>query len=452
MSSSKTKKSDTITKPIEYDSMIEGFLKKKKPSKSKKSKKYIDDEDDEYFFPDVVEKKPKEPKEIEHDLMVEGLLKTKLPTIMTIVIKIDCYINRSKIFSLLPIKRINLDQNIVMKKSGKYEIPWPGEQGHILSVTSGQYVRGIRKKDNQKSFRNSVMLIISIEDEDETEDKKRFKNIDIKIFKKVLHICGCQKIKQGENAVGLFFAILEFLQDKLNWIYNNKVKYLKCLECIERITKGVLKKSKKGEKYYDIKYYETEEIEEFARKKKFPLDIFKLLISYSYDYENHEDYICFLKSIVDLGNIYDGNLEILELKTPMVNYNYGLAYEIDRLDLQKAIKEYPEFHVFYNNMIHTHAKIILPIELQNNEVLHISEFDRNDKAKITTYMEEFHLDNKKRKKYKFIGEKRILRHSFLIYRSGKITQSSPNPIDAQIGYEKLRQLISIIEPKINKVE
>lgn len=143
-------------------------------------------------------------------------------------------------------------------------------------------------------------------------------------------------------------------------------------------------------------------------------------LSYIQDYAYHHVLTEFLENIKDISRVYYNNevpkntnvepkilgekvLENCQMeKVPlaigrhniaMINYNFSLNMSVDRWALYELIDGYKNFRAIYNNTTDHHVKIEVPYDADENEII-------------------------KRKESSI---------SFMVYKSGIVTQSGPSP-------------------------
>lgn len=137
------------------------------------------------------------------------------------------------------------------------------------------------------------------------------------------------------------------------------------------------------------------------------------------DYQYYDEYMDFIDEVLTYDRIYTEPLTIKELFPLMVNYSYSLGFCIDRSKLAQLIHGRAGFWAFYNNTTDHCVKIILPYEPT-------AEMKAIDNLR-------YNKDQKKKRKYQ---------HSFMVYKSGLVTQSGPNLKMVEYAYNKFNTLIS----------
>jgi hypothetical protein len=123
-------------------------------------------------------------------------------------------------------------------------------------------------------------------------------------------------------------------------------------------------------------------------------DIVNFLIPMVDDYIYHPDMCLKLDYIPTIKSLISDELEVSQVDESMRNYNYSLGFKVERSLLNEFIHQQNGFISRYNNALSTCVTIELPYDPPAGSGI-------------------------KRKKNK------IPRHTFLVYRSGSITQSGP---------------------------
>src|SRR5438105_1138890 len=103
----------------------------------------------------------------------------------------------------------------------------------------------------------------------------------------------------------------------------------------------------------------------------------------------------------------------------MANYNYDLGFLINRYELAKRMRDETDFTVIYDNTKAYYIKLELP-------------YVRD---------ESFDLIRKKSE---------VPKHTLMVYKSGKVTQSGPGFELMKICYDKFRTEICRLRPYIER--
>jgi hypothetical protein len=169
----------------------------------------------------------------------------------------------------------------------------------------------------------------------------------------------------------------------------------------------------------------VEELEDysFVYPESIPSDvderIVKFLLRQMDDYQYYSDLIQELDWITTQSKLYDEVPMVLNIQKAMVNYNYDLGFDINRGELTKRIHMYDEFSAIYDNMVGHNVTISLPYKENTSDIC------RKNGAKLI---------------------------KFIVYHSGKVTQSGPSEDFNKEAYEKFIEAIKAIRPHIIKVK
>ena len=322
-------------------------------------------------------------------------------TTITMVSKLSGEIDKRLAFYLLPITKIEVKQT---RQSSRCKLPHCETPGSILSMRYGNQQRGI-VKTSSTAFRNSVSLDISISK----------KNINTKLSCKSIHICGAKSIEDGREAVNHTIRHLKHIQKILNWIEENKELAEEAIEYLINATKGTGTIGEKtrlltlnnsnditiiGEPSRQITLNIKEKDNYIAYPTYIPENFNKDLVDYCMsmcdDFIYHSDLEAKYRFLLRCPKlILSDELEIEEIDTVMVNYNYNLGFNVNRINLQVLMDRHDGFVARYNKSLSPSVTIELP------------------------YIPKVQHDDTTRRKNK------IPHHTFLVYRSGAVTQSGP---------------------------
>jgi hypothetical protein len=147
-------------------------------------------------------------------------------------------------------------------------------------------------------------------------------------------------------------------------------------------------------------------------------------LKYAPDFVYHHVYCQFLESIVDITEIISPDLGIDSLNMAMINYSYSLGMSINRWELVNRIRGRNGFTARFDNSADHCVTISLPYENNNN-----------------SYEEQTTKTSRKKK------EKC---HTFMVYKSGIVTQSGPDIEAMREAYYLFMETIKDIKPFIMK--
>ena len=425
----------------------------------------------------------------------------KLPvTTMTAVLTLTSYININQVFRLLDVTRFEPGSYKLPKKN---KLPFCAVQGSIVSASFNGITRGISKGESTKGWRNSIMLDIS----------SSRKNVNIKLSGKSIHMCGSDSeelcLETGQLILDHIFRI----QEELNYIktlsretLENTINWLrkKCLGqeyyidprtnriinvpdsqeingiladktgqalLSETMTTFTFKESDSidedgqildadfnvyhlwthQQKEYITTYdqiqstssvtFETFEEESCPVHVIFPTflhsivipdeyyekiegadeRVVKFFIKYAPDYRYYEHYMSFIDDVLHIDTVAEFPVAIDQVFPLMVNFSYSLNMIINRPALARCIDGVDGFKAYYNNTTDHCVTVVLPY-------------------KPTKEM-------KLLKKNKANKENQ---HTFMIYKSGLVTQSGPNLPLVRGAYIKFNNFIRSVADQVRQ--
>jgi hypothetical protein len=141
------------------------------------------------------------------------------------------------------------------------------------------------------------------------------------------------------------------------------------------------------------------------------------LLSLTDDFIFHSDMCRKINYIPHIQTIIDEPLELKQVDEAMVNYNYSLGFEVDRALLNQFIDGQNGFISRYNNALATSVTIELPYEPPPGSSI-------------------------KRRKNK------VPHSTFLVYKSGSVTQSGPGGKIMRDAYYLFMNTIVQLQPYI----
>jgi TATA-box binding protein (TBP) (component of TFIID and TFIIIB) len=378
----------------------------------------------------------------DEEIISKHLSSLKITT-MTLIFNLDCKINLNKIFFLMPITKIPYE--ITSKARIRYKIPHYDKPGSILSMRYRGMTRGIIRSNSSTHFKNSITLDLSLKE----------KNVNIKLCNSKtrtsgskMQMCGAKSLDQGMEGANEILRKIEKIQTILNRVESNPELKKRCIDYIHQ---SVVETSEPLWKYkpsnsilipppileviqdelqwklctipatkqgmdtilqeYTSKYSETKNISAWLR------DSLCILRNLKYNEPNEEqkkdldiDYIDFFLQeyeeihslekfkekvdfITNIGELYEGNLNISEVSKAMVNFNYSLGGPIDRFQLMTNFHGKGDFYAHFHNSTEHYVTVELPYVVKDPT--------RKKKSKKPC-------------------------HTFLIYQSGLVTQSGPD--------------------------
>jgi len=145
--------------------------------------------------------------------------------------------------------------------------------------------------------------------------------------------------------------------------------------------------------------------------------IVNFYIKYTSDFAYHHVFCQFLDNVKNITDVITKNLKIDSVDMAMINYSYSLGMSVDRWALVNSINGKNGFSARYCNSTDHSVTISLPYEIDQTS------------------------DTVRRKN-------KLPRHTFMVHKSGIVTQSGPN-IDLMRGaYYRFMMTIVQIRPQI----
>lgn len=310
-------------------------------------------------------------------------------TTITMVLALTGGVNNEAAFHLLPITRIAITQT---RESSKCKLPHCEIPGSILSMRYRGNTRGVIRNKSDP-FKNAVTIDISTSK----------KNISLKLSSFSIQMCGASSRDDGIEAATHVINHLKHIQYILNKIQTDIPKTLQTIEWIKNNTRGPPAEKPNWEvvPFVNVIMRIYRPIPDYSIiKPTIPIpehldpEVTTFLLSLCDDFLYHNDMCRKIDFVPNIHAIIDEPLDIGQVNEAMVNYNYSLGFEVDRARLCRYIDGMNGFIARYNNALATCVTIELPYEPPANTVI-------------------------KRRKNK------IPHHTFLVYRSGSVTQSGP---------------------------
>lgn len=310
-------------------------------------------------------------------------------TTITLVMTLSGTVYTENAFNLLPITRVEIQQT---RESSKCKLPHCSVPGSILSMRYKQNTRGIIKNKTQP-FKNAVTIDISTTK----------KNISMKLSGSSIQMCGASSKDDGIEAATHVLNHLKKIQYMLDIIQNDTNKGSKEIEWVKMNTLGnVIIKD-----FYEIRHcnnvtlriYRTINDNEIIKPinpipDNLNIELTLFLLSLCDDFRYHSDMCLKLNHIPNVLNVIEQPLNLKHVGESMVNYNYSLGFQVDRNILNQLMDGRNGFISRHDNALNSSVTIELPYELP-------------------------HIAVTKRRKGK------IPHHTFLVYKSGSVTQSGP---------------------------
>lgn len=330
-------------------------------------------------------------------------------TTMTVVIPLTGTINLDVVFPLLEITRFDLPPP--KRQTQKYKIPYCGVSGTILSARYKGITRGIIKSQKKRSFLNAITIDISTSE----------KNVNLKLSKNKIHICGVKSIESAREAAQSIITKLYNVQDEMDYMNQYPDSTRSVVEWIKSTFKFNEVELPPGylgeEQVMSIRVHQIkipENIPEYIDKR-----IALFLIKQAPDFVTYEDYCTHMDWVCTIKEVITKPIEILEINKVMVNYNYDLGFAINRWELAQKINSENGFISKYQNTVDHSVTIELPYIVPDGMKI----VKRKDKVPC---------------------------HTFLVYKSGLVTQSGPNEELMKQAYYLFNETINKIRSHISK--
>lgn len=356
-------------------------------------------------------------------------------TTVTMVITLTHPVDIQKAFHLLPIYPVQIDNpKEVYSKFPNIQVP-----GAIFSIRHEKWgTRGLIK--NKKPFRNVVTVDISTE----------VKNISAKLTKDSIQMCGASSKEDGESAAQHIINHLLEIQKYLDELSENQERAAEIFNWLKNVTRGqkITREITDGNTFEDLDI--VSEVEDYTINSNISgnTPMISYLLSLKEDFAYHSDYVNKLDFIYTLRTLVSRNLSIGSSDISMLNYNYSLGFDVNRSALDKAFKENPEgFYSNFNNALAPQVSIQLPYEPKINidQYTIIKQIKEGDQA-------QFDLINAIRERKQKRKKKKVPHHTFLVYKSGSVTQSGPGGEIMEEAYYKFMNKIADIATQIKYVE
>ena len=139
----------------------------------------------------------------------------------------------------------------------------------------------------------------------------------------------------------------------------------------------------------------------------------QFILKYVQDYVYHHLFVDFLENLGEIKHVYQpngkGEIAIGDINIAMINYSYSLGMNVDRWKLAELINGYDKFKARYNNTVDHAVNITIPYERDTDETI-----KRKGNTTVT----------------------------WMVYKSGIVTQSGPSPAVMEPLYYKFMSFIN----------
>lgn len=336
-------------------------------------------------------------------------------TTMTLVVSLTNGVDIEAAYHLLPITRLHIENP---RETAKCQLPHCEIPGSILSIRYCGNVRGIIR-NKLKPFKNAVTLDIST---------KR-KNISLKLSSYTIQMCGASSREDGVEAAEFLVQHLVSIQRLIDLMREDSELTSRTIAWLEEVTRGevVSRVSYKPTQFNNIVLEIEQERPDNAVKcfseaipdipEEFEPEIVEFLANLAKDFMYHSDFCRKLTYVRGLVEIINEPLGLKHVDEAMVNYNYSLGFQVDRRMLNSCMDGTEGFISRYNNALTSSVTIDLIYEPLPSSAI-------------------------KRRKNK------IPHHTFLVYRSGSVTQSGPGGELMKGAYYLFMNTIAKVREKI----
>lgn len=336
-------------------------------------------------------------------------------TTITSVVKINGDVDPAVAFQLIPITRVEIKQK---RNATKCKLPHLKDQvGAVLSARYRKHTRGV-VKNKKNPFKNSVTIDMCLKD----------KNVGLKLSKNTIHICGCKKKEHSEETTNLIFGHLKSIQAMLDGLHKTETSLCQTMDFVKQFTKGnntqrvssrtILGRNATVEVFTRTPEQEINKDIPCSIPEGMDKDVVLFLLSFRDEFLYHSDYCTKLHYISKIRHVYKEDLGMVNYSEAMVNYNYSLGYKINRQSLEECISRKNGFYSRHNN------------ELSNSVTIELPYIPSDD-----------YIKKKKN---------RVPHHSFLVYKSGSVTQSGPNTKEMENVYYLFMKTIQEIKDAIKQ--
>ncbi|SPN78975.1 Hypothetical protein BRZCDTV_92 [Brazilian cedratvirus IHUMI] len=311
-------------------------------------------------------------------------------TTMVVIVSFEPLIDIDLLFPLLGMSPFKT----IIKNSKKVALPLL-KAGSLISARYKGVVLGNVQFIHPRFFKNSITVDMST----------THKNVNVKISKGKLHMCGIKNISMVHEATNLIFSHIaqaEKLLCKMEEKHlDAALKYVESNDedCIQGLDRDIMEKLI----YYATKCTEIKQFTDMIEGYR------KSLKENKYHFSEEEDGIYLLNND---KNKVARHMQLTAVRKAMANYNFSLGFKVNRGELAKRIDGVSDFTARYNNTIDYSVTIEHP-----------------------------HSETMKRKK----DSPHV---TFTVYRSGILTISGPHHDIIDPIYEKFIKIIEDVRPHI----
>lgn len=328
-------------------------------------------------------------------------------TTMTLIFELHGEVNLPLIFTVLPITRLELSEP--KRQTKNFKLPDVQLPGQIFSIRYGGLTRGITRSVGSQ-FKNCITLDIGTSD----------RIVSIKLSRQKIQMCGPKSVEIGKEAASYIVQHINFVQEMLNYLHSHPYMTEKVVSWLIMKSVGPMVE-KQVCNYIDaknvrLKIFSVTQEASIVRPTDIPSELDPLIVNFMIqqcdEFVYHSDLVATLQEILTSRYAvgYGATLLLGEPQKAMVNYNYNLGFSVDRAALALSMTDMDDFIADYDNLLQHSVRIYLPYQSEQQ--------------------------TKRRNKTK--------RHTFMVSRSGSVTQSGPNDELMREAYYRFMSTISRI--------
>lgn len=326
-------------------------------------------------------------------------------TTMTLVIPLTGNINLDAAFALLPITPVEVE--MPKSASQKLKLPHYHIPGAILSMRYNGSSRGAAQP-NKKSFKNMITIDISVKN----------KNLNLKLSKSNIQMCGAKSEEQAREGVEYILTHLKQLQEKFNIMNEDNIKFQATFAWLRMATKGSFTPHEIKEDD-SVRIVSDHKLIKPARP--YPAyvnsEVADLFLNQIHEFHYYNDFCQEIEMLRNIPYVVTNPIAIDQVHKVMVNYKYNLGFEVDRFQLTTLINGREGFYSQYDNVLEHNVTIHIPYKLPDGQ----KSLRKKDKVPC---------------------------HTFIVYKSGIVTQSGPGEELMEGVYYKFMNIINDILPQI----
>jgi len=325
-------------------------------------------------------KKPK----IEQSHELKDFLKSAPVSTMVIIYRLLGSINVKAFFPSLHITPVE-DPNPKAKNAKTPFYPYPG---HILSARYSEngkrdMCRGFCPRPKKKAFLNCITIDIST----------KIKNVSLKISKGTVQECGAVSIENGIEAIEHLLVHIHYVDYYFRYIQEHQTEAQKIIEWLKYSCQGCSYHDEQGNITTTLLYpsYLPSDLDQ---------TILSWFLSFMFSYTTYECYMEIINWLPTQTGIIEGeNKMYIDYCTKeMVNHKYSVNRVLNKKRLAEVFYKQPGFYVDYDNEIDSQVSIQVPYGLKK------------------------------------VGNKKISCITFLVCKTGTITQTGPNELYNYLSY------------------